>query len=79
LKITLRFKAGEIATFERGEWTCADETLLACCNVRTRRISPETQPDFFLRTVRLFAGRMNAGLTIEIDPDILNGTDPQHL
>ena len=65
MKITLRFPKGEVATFERGEWACADETLLACCKMPPRDRSAETDARKFLRSVRLFAGRIGAQLTIE--------------
>lgn len=77
MKITLRFSKGQFAVFDRGEWTCADETLLVICKRRTPRISPEMQPDRLLRTVRLFAGRMNAALTIEIPPPAIPAMDIQ--
>jgi len=69
MKITLQFPKGEVATLERGAWNCADETLFACCKVAVLRYSAETQTDLFLRTVRRFAGRMSASLTIEIPPN----------
>ena len=65
MKITLQFPKSEVATFERGEWTCADETLLACCKMPPRNRGTETDARKFLRSVRLFAGRMGAQLTIE--------------
>ena len=68
MKITLRFPGRAVATFERGAWSCADETILACCRVATRRHSADSQTDLFLRTVRRFAERMRAGLVIEIPP-----------
>jgi len=68
MKITVHFRNGEVATFERGKWQCADETILACCTAAVRRHSPNMQPDLSLRGVRRFAARMGATLEIVIPP-----------
>lgn len=70
MKLALRFSKGQLATFERGVWSCADLTLLACCKAATRGRSAEESPSIYLRTVKRFAERMSAELKTEGVPSL---------